>query len=701
MKEKLIRYIFIFATVFVSRTSAQLSTFYSQDFEGNVFPPSGWQTVNVSDPAYGWEKSSLRPYTGDYSAYIHPSTENVPGEDWLISPQFSVASGDLFSFWLATSGVDFYPDSTFIMVSTTDASPSSFTNVLATLEEGSDYPSSSYTYQFYSYSLSAFAGQDIYIAIVNKNTYGDGVFIDDVEIGNPVILSASSESINVPGALAIGTTITPSAFVKNNASTPQSFPVTLISSGGYSSTKNVTSLAPGTEAQVTFDPWTASANDSAVELITQLAGDIYQSDDSLEKRVHILEEFENFGWSIREPYPVEVWGAVMTSTLNDSLLIASGGVNQFGITTNVNKYVSSTDEWIAASPMYAETVLAGTARVKDFIYVMGGFDFQINAQADMRIYDLTFDSWSLGSPMPTPAGDFAFGVYNDSLIYCIGGIAGLDEELLNVVQIYDPAHDTWTNGTSLPLAGYSMRGGIIGNTILISGGFYDGIGSTARTYLGEINPSDPANITWTQVADYPGGHIGRPAAAPLSTSGLIVFTSGDPTIYTDEYLGVTDNTFAFDLNSMTWKIGPPKPTAANNVSNLAPIVFNDSLYLASRGGMSANGDRIDKNEWINMGRNIVSGIDDKNPDGFSLSNYPNPFAKETSISFDVTQSCKVKVVITDVSGRAIKELCDDQLSAGNHQLRWNSSGLERGVYFCRISAGEKVAVLKLVKCGEN
>ena len=44
--------------------------------------------------------------------------------------------------------------------------------------------------------------------------------------------------------------------------------------GGYSSTKNVTNLAPGDSVQVTFDPWTTSSPATVlVSVQTQLTGD--------------------------------------------------------------------------------------------------------------------------------------------------------------------------------------------------------------------------------------------------------------------------------------------------------------------------------------------------------------------------------------------------------------------------------------------
>lgn len=84
---------------------------------------------------------------------------------------------------------------------------------------------------------------------------------------------------------------------------------------------------------------------------------------------------------------------------------------------------------------------------------------------DSYIYDYTTDNWSLGAPMPIPVGDYASGVYADSLIYFIGGFNGASD--VNDVQIYNPATDSWTVGTATTgTAVAGLRGSIAGDKIV-------------------------------------------------------------------------------------------------------------------------------------------------------------------------------------------------------------------------------------------
>lgn len=182
MKKKLIQLccLLLFLIFSTFHSFAQLSGFYQEDFEGS-FPPEDWQVKNILDPSYHWQQSPYEVYSGSHSVYIGSAIGQ--GEDWLILPQFSVAATDSFSFWLTAESLGF-TDSTIILVSTTDDDLSSFTSVIATLSDGVNYHPVANLYQYHAYSLSPFAGQDVFVAFKNRNYEGDGVYIDLVSIGS-------------------------------------------------------------------------------------------------------------------------------------------------------------------------------------------------------------------------------------------------------------------------------------------------------------------------------------------------------------------------------------------------------------------------------------------------------------------------------------------------------------------------------------
>jgi len=80
---------------------------------------------------------------------------------------------------------------------------------------------------------------------------------------------------------------------------------------------------------------------------------------------------------------------------------------------------------------------------------------------------------------------------------------------------------------------------------------------------------------------------------------------------------------------------------------------------------------------------------------------PNPFRDAAVISYSAPQAASVSIDIYDVNGRLVQTVYSGQAEAGAHQVTWDgrdSAGdkVARGVYFCRMSAGEFSATEKMV-----
>lgn len=71
-----------------------------------------------------------------------------------------------------------------------------------------------------------------------------------------------------------------------------------------------------------------------------------------------------------------------------------------------------------------------------------------------------------------------------------------------------------------------------------------------------------------------------------------------------------------------------------------------------------------------------------------LSNYPNPFNSQTTISFDLAESGFVQLMIFDLIGRQVDLLLDEYTVAGEHIVTWHPDGLASGIYLVRISGDE-------------
>ncbi len=77
------------------------------------------------------------------------------------------------------------------------------------------------------------------------------------------------------------------------------------------------------------------------------------------------------------------------------------------------------------------------------------------------------------------------------------------------------------------------------------------------------------------------------------------------------------------------------------------------------------------------------------PESYALQqNFPNPFNPSTKIEFSLPAPGRVRLNIYDCLGRKVSTLLDEYLSAGYHSYIWDASGLNSGVYFYSLRAGE-------------
>jgi hypothetical protein len=72
---------------------------------------------------------------------------------------------------------------------------------------------------------------------------------------------------------------------------------------------------------------------------------------------------------------------------------------------------------------------------------------------------------------------------------------------------------------------------------------------------------------------------------------------------------------------------------------------------------------------------------------------PNPFAGQTELHFSVEVASPVRLSIYDVTGRLVRRVADEEMSAGEHHRMWDGrseagSRAAGGVYFVRLEVGD-------------
>ena len=82
-------------------------------------------------------------------------------------------------------------------------------------------------------------------------------------------------------------------------------------------------------------------------------------------------------------------------------------------------------------------------------------------------------------------------------------------------------------------------------------------------------------------------------------------------------------------------------------------------------------------------------------------NYPNPFNASTSIRFVLPRDDFVSLTICDITGRRVRTLLDEKVSAGTHVVAWDGKDdtgqeLASGLFFARMKAANSIKTIKLL-----
>ncbi|MBD3232653.1 MAG: T9SS type A sorting domain-containing protein [candidate division Zixibacteria bacterium] len=79
------------------------------------------------------------------------------------------------------------------------------------------------------------------------------------------------------------------------------------------------------------------------------------------------------------------------------------------------------------------------------------------------------------------------------------------------------------------------------------------------------------------------------------------------------------------------------------------------------------------------------------PTEFALDNaYPNPFNATTTISYRLPVASRVNLDIYNVLGQRVTTLVNGNVEAGYHSINWDASQYSSGIYFYKLSVGDKV-----------
>jgi hypothetical protein len=114
------------------------------------------------------------------------------------------------------------------------------------------------------------------------------------------------------------------------------------------------------------------------------------------------------------------------------------------------------------------------------------------------------------------------------------------------------------------------------------------------------------------------------------------------------------------------------------------------LYIAGQQGASSGANT----SLTLVATEQQSGIDDDNlipENAILISNYPNPFNGSTILHFNLPASGIIGIDIYNIVGQKVESLFSGNANAGEFSIAWNASRYPSGIYFARLTFGEKAS----------
>lgn len=213
----------------------------------------------------------------------------------------------------------------------------------------------------------------------------------------------------------------------------------------------------------------------------------------------------------------------------------------------------------------------GVAALGGKVYVVGGFNDELQVQSLVQVYDPGSDQWSTAAPLPR-AVHHANVAATGGKLYVLGAMVldGFGFQAIGDSYSYDPTTDTWQDLTPMPAG--SERGsavmGVIGGKIYLAGGLGDGA-------LGDFSSYDPETASWdTELPALPELRDHAMGASVGDTLYAIGGRSGDID-------SVQSSVYAFSVSDPVWRERAPMPTARGG--GAAGVVNGQVLVVGGEG----------------------------------------------------------------------------------------------------------------------
>jgi hypothetical protein len=91
------------------------------------------------------------------------------------------------------------------------------------------------------------------------------------------------------------------------------------------------------------------------------------------------------------------------------------------------------------------------------------------------------------------------------------------------------------------------------------------------------------------------------------------------------------------------------------------------------------------------------GVSDNLQNTAYVKIYPNPVASLTTLELDLIDSQNIQIAVFDVGGKKVIDIRANELQPGISKIDLDLTGLNTGLYFCKIQSNENLQTVKLIK----
>ena len=132
-----------------------------------------WTIINRDNGIQTWQRTTLKFRTSPASITCRFESSTLQNDDWLITKKLLVTANDSLTFWHSIQSPAF-PESLYVKIGpTNNPNNSGWTNLAVIYDQSTSW-------KYRKISLSAYAGQQVYIAFVNRSRDAFNIYLDDI-----------------------------------------------------------------------------------------------------------------------------------------------------------------------------------------------------------------------------------------------------------------------------------------------------------------------------------------------------------------------------------------------------------------------------------------------------------------------------------------------------------------------------------------